>query len=670
MSDLERIQELRRLINQYDYEYYVLANPSISDYKYDQLMKELEALEKKHPEWIRPDSPTQRVSGQPTEAFATVRHRYPMLSLANTYSKEDFREFDQRVRAALGKDTMYEYVTELKIDGVAVSLLYENGRFVQGATRGDGLQGDDITTNLRTIRSLPLRIREENSFPDSFEVRGEVYLSRQVFDEINKRREAEGEPLFANPRNAAAGSLKLLDPKEVARRRLQLFVYYFYTVDNAFVLQTHLQSLQRLEAYGFPVNPHYRLCNNYTEVFEYMEEWEEKRKTLPYETDGVVIKVNSIAQQNILGSTAKSPRWAIAFKFKAEQAETRLNKVTWQVGRTGIVTPVAELEPVFLAGTTVSRATLHNVDEIARKEIREGDIVRIEKGGDIIPKIVEVIKEKRTADSLPLSIPNHCPVCGTPLQRAEDEAAIRCPNKRCPEQIKRRIEHFAGRNAMDIEGLGTSLVELLVKEGLINDVSDIYSLKADKISSLERMGEKSAENLLKSIEKSKQQPLHRLIFALGIPFIGINSARILSKRFKSLKKLSEASFDELEKIDGIGSKMAQSIIDFFADAENKKLLDKLERQGLNLSESETESRGEALAGKTFVLTGTLEGLSRKECNELIIRNGGQVSSAVSKNTDYVLAGENPGSKLQKAKQLGISIITLDELKAMIKKTEK
>ncbi len=670
MSDLERINELRRLINQYDYEYYVLANPSISDYDYDQLMKELEELEKKHPQWITPDSPTQRVSGQPTEAFATVRHRYPMLSLANTYSKEEFNEFDRRVAAALGPQTEFEYVTELKIDGVAVSLLYENGLFIRGATRGDGLQGDDITTNLRTVRSLPLRIRETSSFPASFEVRGEVYLSRKVFDGINKKRGEEGEALFANPRNAAAGSLKLLDPREAAKRRLQLFVYYFYTEESVFVPQTHLQSLQRLEAYGFPVNPHYRLCKNRQQVFQYVEEWDKKRQSLPYEIDGVVIKVNSVRQQNVLGSTAKSPRWAIAFKFKAEQAETRLNKVTWQVGRTGIVTPVAELEPVFLAGTTVSRATLHNVDEIARKDIREGDIVRIEKGGDIIPKIVEVVKDKRSPQSLPLAVPTSCPACATPLIRVEDETAIRCPNKQCPEQIKRRIEHFAGRNAMDIEGLGTSLVEALVDKRLLKDVSDIYTLKSKDVSALERMGEKSAKNLMRAIERSKQQPLHRLIFALGIPYIGINSARILSNHFKSLKALSEASLEELERIDGIGGIMAQSIIDFFADSENKKLLERLERMGLTMSESETESSSGTLNGKSFVLTGTLEGISRTEASELIVKHGGRVISSVSKNTDYVLAGENPGSKLQKAMQLGVPVISLNDLKAMIEQGEK
>lgn len=664
MSDLERIQELRKRINRYDYEYYVLANPSISDYEYDQLMKELEALEQKHPEWITPDSPTQRVSGQPTGAFATVRHRYPMLSLANTYSKEEFLEFDQRVRTILGNND-YEYVTELKIDGVAVSLLYENGLFVRGATRGDGLQGDDITVNLRTIRSLPLRILEQDAIPASFEVRGEVYLPRKTFEEINRKREAEGEALFANPRNAAAGSLKLLDPQEVARRRLQLFVYYFFSEDTSNNPDTHFESLKRLQEYGFPVNPHYSLCKNTNEVFRYLDEWDQKRQNLPYEIDGVVIKVNSIAQQNILGSTAKSPRWAIAYKFKAEQATTRLHKVTWQVGRTGIVTPVAELEPVFLAGTTVSRATLHNVDEIARKDIREGDVVRIEKGGDIIPKVVEVVTEKRGKDSKPLEIPQKCPVCGTILQRIEDEAAIRCPNKNCPEQIKRRIEHFAGRNAMDIEGLGTSLVDVLVEKGLIRDVADIYRLKAEQISKLERMGEKSADNLIRAIERSKKQPLHRLLFGLGIPYIGINSARILSRYFKSLKALSSAGYEELEQIDGIGSIMARSIIDFFADPQNKELIEKFEHLGLNLTSVEAESAEGKLTGKTFVLTGTLKGMSRNECSELIIRHGGKVASSVSKNTDFVLAGENPGSKLQKARQLGIPVLTQEEFLKMI-----
>ncbi len=656
MDVKKRIEELRRLINKYDYEYYVLAQPSISDYEYDQLMKELEALEKAHPELITPDSPTQRVSGQPIKEFPTVQHRKPMLSLANTYNEMEFREFDQRVRQALPGETV-EYVTELKIDGIAISLHYENGRFVRGVTRGDGLQGDDITPNLRTIRSIPLVVRNVQNVPEFFEVRGEIYMSKEAFVRLNREREEQGETLFANPRNAAAGSLKLQDPRIVAERGLNLFSYYIDADVPGFVRPTHFENLKLLQELGFPVNPHFRLCKSVDEVLDFVKEWEAKRDSLPYEIDGVVVKVNKLEQQERLGATAKSPRWAIAFKFKAQQAETLLEKITWQVGRTGIVTPVAELKPVPLAGTTVSRATLHNADEIRRKDIRERDWVFIEKGGDIIPKVVGVDLKKRPKDSKPAEIPKTCPVCGTELVQFEGEVAIRCPNLSCPAQIKRRIEHFASRGAMDIEGLGTALVEMLVDKGLIKDIADIYQLKKEEVAQLERMGEKSAQNLMEAIEKSKQQPLDRLIFALGIPYIGATAAKILAKHFKTLEALQNATKEELEQIDGIGEKMAESIVRYFKNEHNRRILKRLKQAGVKTElEEDATVENPVLQGMTFVLTGTLPHLKREEAKALIEKYGGKVSSSVSKKTTYVLAGADPGSKLNKAQQLGIPII--------------
>jgi len=665
VSVKEKIEELRRKIQRYDYEYYVLAQPTVSDFEYDRLMKELEELERRHPELITPDSPTQRVSGEPTKEFPTVRHRYPMLSLANTYNAGEFVEFDQRVRNGLPAGAEIEYVAELKIDGVAVSLLYENGLLARGATRGDGLQGDDITPNVRTIRSIPLKIISGKDAPASFEVRGEIYLPKKSFEMINRKRMEEGEHPFANPRNAAAGTLKLQDARVVAQRKLAMFSYYYFTEDTAFLSATHAGNLERLKSYGFHVNPHYRLCRNIEEVLEFVNEWEAKRGHLPYEIDGVVVKVNSLEQQALLGATAKSPRWAIAFKFKAEQAESRILQVTWQVGRTGTVTPVAELQPVQLAGTTVSRATLHNPDEIARKDIRVGDYVFIEKGGDIIPKVVAVNVEKRTPDIKPLKIPENCPVCGTPLVRPEGEAALRCPNYYCPEQIIRRIEHFASRTAMDIEGLGIALVQLLVKEGLLKDVADIYRLKAEQVEPLERMGKKSAENLMQAIERSKQKPFDRLIYALGIPFIGNSAAKVLAKHFPSMERLMEARPEELTAVEGIGEKMAESIVEYFSQKQNVQLIQRLKEAGLRMEARAEAASGGPLQGTTFVLTGTLPTLSRKEASELIERHGGKVTASVSKNTSYVLAGDAPGSKYEKARKLKVPIIDEAALLRMI-----
>ncbi|MGD9898490.1 MAG: NAD-dependent DNA ligase LigA [Calditrichaceae bacterium] len=661
-----KIQELKDKIRRYDYEYYVLAEPSISDYQYDQLLKALEKLEKDHPLLKTSDSPTGRVAGEPTKAFPTVRHPFPMLSLSNTYNESEFREFDQRVRSALKENEKVEYVAELKIDGLAVSLLYENGMFVRGATRGDGIQGDDITVNLRTIRSIPLKVFSETENLAPFEVRGEVYFPKESFLKVNQQREEEGESLFVNPRNAAAGSIKMQNPKIVASRNLQMYAYFLYSESDWFYHENHIQNLESLRKLGFSVNKNYQLCNNIDDVILFVNKWENKREELPYEIDGVVVKVNAIAQQKILGATSKSPRWAIAFKFKAFQAETQILGITWQVGRTGIVTPVAELKPVFLAGTTVSRATLHNPDEIERKDIRKGDFVLIEKGGDIIPKVVEVIKEKRVKDVADIYIPDTCPGCGTTLLRIEGEAAIRCPNIQCPEQIVRRIEHYASRGAMDIEGLGTAMVELLVDNNLIRNIADIYNLKKVDIVSLDRMGEKSAENLINGIERSKNQPLNRLIFALGIPFVGATSAKILSKHFKSLKALIEANMDSLLAIDGIGEKTADSIVSFFSRSENDGLIRRLIKTGVKSEENEPSLIQQTkVSGKIFVLTGTLSSLTREEAARMIEQNGGKVQTSVSAKTDFVLAGEKAGSKLQKALSLGITIIDEDAFRALL-----
>lgn len=666
MSAEERILVLRKMIQQYDYEYYVLAQPSISDFDYDQLVKELEKLEHENPELITSDSPTQRVSGQPVKEFATVRHRHPMLSLANTYNEQEFRDFDQRVRSGLGSDETVEYVVELKIDGIAISLLYEDGVLTRGVTRGDGLQGDDITNNLKTIRSIPLKIISESGYPKFFEVRGEAYLPKASFERLNRSRQEEGDMLFANPRNAAAGSLKLQDARQVASRRLEMFAYYLFTEDESYLNPLHTQNLGQLKSYGFAVNPFYRSCSNIEEVVAFVNEWERRRDELAYEIDGVVVKVNSFEQQRRLGATAKSPRWAIAYKFKARQVETRIEKITWQVGRTGIITPVAELTPVLLAGTTVSRATLHNPDEMLRKDIREGDFVLVEKGGDIIPKVVEVLKEKRTSATQIFSIAKNCPSCGSKLVRIEGEAALRCINEQCSEQIIRRIEHFASRTAMDIEGLGSAIVELLVKNGLIEDVADLYQLKKEQIAQLERMGEKSARNLIDAIERSKTQPFYRLIFALGIPFIGITAARDLCQHYRSMAELQEATEETLKSIEGVGEKMAQSMVNFFEKRENQSLINRLLAAGLGLKVERPAIKGTGrLSGMLFVLTGALPNLSREKASELIINNGGKVTSSLSKNTTYVLAGDNAGSKLDKANQLGIPLLSEEDFLKMI-----
>lgn len=666
---IKRIEELRDLIHQHDYNYYVLNEPTISDREYDLLMQELIELEKKYPFLITPDSPTQRVGGEPTKEFPVVVHDVPMLSLSNTYSINELYDFHRRIKEALPEGEKIEYVTELKIDGVAISLKYRNGLFVQGVTRGDGTRGDDITNNLRTIRSLPLRLNFREVSKKNFEnieVRGEVYMNREDFELLNREREKLGEKLFANPRNATAGTLKLQDPKLVAERPLNLFCYYLRSATKE--LETQFENLKILKSLGFKVNPHHSLCYSIEEVIEFCKEWEDKRETLPYDIDGVVIKLNSIRQQEILGNVAKSPRWATAFKFEAKKAKTKLKAITIQVGRLGTITPVAELEPVFLAGTTVSRATLHNFEEIQRKDIRVGDTVIIEKGGDIIPKVVEVVLDERNSKCIPFEIPDKCPVCKTKLINPPGEVAFYCPNYDCPDQIKQRLVHFASRTAMDIEGLGEAVVDKFVDLGFLYSTADMYRLKdkRDKLIELEGFGEKSIDNLLKAIEKSKEQPFERVLFALGIRHVGASVAKDLAAHFHSIDKLMKATPEELQQVPEIGETISQSIVEYFKEERNRKLIEELKSFGLKF-ELEKKKVSDKLSGKVFVITGTLKSMTRTEAKELIEKLGGRTSDSVSSKTSYVVVGEDPGSKYEKAKKFKIPILSEDEFLKLVDK---
>jgi DNA ligase (NAD+) len=660
-----RAESLRTSIRRHDHLYYVLAEPEITDAEYDRLLRELKQLEERFPVLVTPDSPTQRVGGEPLETFATVRHRVPMLSLGNAYSAEELEAFDERVRKGL-EDEAYEYVVELKVDGVAVSLRYEKGRFVQGSTRGDGVRGDDISANLRTVRSIPLSFIAKDPSLRTLEARGEIYLPRKGFDRLNEEREREGEPLFANPRNAAAGSLKLLDPSLVANRPLDIFIYGVAESPGG-RYRTHYETLMALKQAGLRVNPHVRRCRTLEEAVRYCNEWEAKRDSLDYDIDGIVLKVNRFDQQLKLGQTAKEPRWAVAYKFPAREAVTTLNNIVLRVGRTGAVTPTAELEPVNLSGTTVSRATLHNADEIQRKDIRIGDTVVIEKGGEIIPKVVRVVTEKRTGKEKPFRMPEACPTCGGKLRRDEEEVAWRCENVACPAQLKRTLEHFAGRGAMDIEGLGTVMVESLVDQGLVKDYGDLYSLKMKDLLALERMGEKSASNLLAGIEASKERPYERVLFALGIRHVGLTAARLLAERFPSLDELSRATPEEIDEIPGVGTTIAQSLADFLSRKSNLAVIAKLREAGVRMkAEKEGAGKPKKLAGKTFVLTGILQRYSREDASEKIIALGGRTSDSVSRKTDYLVVGADPGSKLKKAKTLGVKILSEEEFEVLIK----
>jgi len=668
----KRIEELRKEILRHDYNYYVLAQPVISDEKYDLLVKELEKLESENPQLITEDSPTQRVGKDLTKEFKPVKHKIPMLSLSNTYDEQDLFDFDRRVRESLSEDDKPEYVVELKIDGASVSINYVNGKLKTAATRGDGSVGEEITNNVKTIRSVPLKIDTEliNKYHlEDFEVRGEVFMKIEDFNLLNKEREAKGEKLFANPRNSTAGTLKLQDPKIVASRKLNVFLYSLINEDEVLVSQE--QNLKLLKQLGFNVNDKFVVCKNIQDVLKVCEKFEQIRDTLDYEIDGAVVKVNSVKQQNILGNIAKSPRWAVAYKFKAKQAFTKLLGITWQVGRTGAITPVAELEPVQLAGSTISRATLHNFDEIQRKDIRVGDTVIIEKGGDVIPKIISVVVDERPKRSSPTIPPDKCPVCKSKLFKPENEVALYCENTECLAQIKGRLIHFASRGAMDIEGLGDALIDLFADKGFIKNFSDIYKLK-DKRSELiqiERLGEKSIDNLLNAVEKSKSQPFPKVLFAIGIRYVGAGAAQKIADHFNSIDNLIKASEEEISSIYEIGPSISKSIKQFFADKKNIRLIEELKKAGLNFVSEKREIKKSYFTGKTFVLTGTLSGFSRDEAAARITALGGKVASAVSKNTDFVVAGEKAGSKLSKAESLGIKVIDESAFLDMLKENE-
>lgn len=656
----QRARELRREIERHNHLYYIENQPEISDYEYDRLLRELLDLEAACPDLITPDSPTHRVGGAPVEGFASVAHSLPMLSLGNTYSREELREFAARVQRFL-KGEAPAFVAELKIDGVAVSLRYEHGVLVQGATRGDGVTGDDVTANLRTVRSIPLHIPEVRN---AVEVRGEVYMTRSGFERVNRERQGNHEEPFANPRNAAAGSLKLLDPGLTARRPLEVFIYDL--IDTAGRLTHHHEKLHALEDLGFRVNPHYRLCPGLDDVMAYADVWAEKREGLDYDIDGVVVKVDSVDQQRRLGFTAKSPRWAISYKFPASQATTLLEEIRLQVGRTGTITPVAVLQPVRLAGSTISRATLHNEDEIRRKDVREGDTVLIEKGGDIIPKIVKVVIGKRTGKEKPFRMPSSCPVCRGKIERPEDEVAWRCVNPFCPAQLQRTIEHFVARGAMDIEGMGEALIGQLVSKGMLRDYADIYALKEEDLVPLERMGEKSAGNLIAAIHGSKDRPLARLIFALGIRYVGSKTAEILAGSYPSVQALAQASGEELEEIEEVGPKIAAGIRSFFDLPKNREVVRRLEQAGVRVREERAGQTGPLpLAGKRFVFTGALS-IPRSEAEEQVKALGAKTSSSVSRNTDYLVFGASPGSKHRKAMDLGVKCLTEEEFLELIR----
>jgi DNA ligase, NAD-dependent len=647
----DHVRDLRKLLDQYSYEYYVEDNPSVPDSEYDRLMQELIAAEKEHPEWITPDSPTQRVGGKPIKAFEKVTHEIPMLSLGDVFSEEELLDFDRRVRQQVGDDVTY--VCELKIDGLAISLTYEQGQFVLGATRGDGTTGEDITNNLRTVRSLPLVLPTD----ETIEVRGECYMPKKSFEKLNAQRLANGEPLFANPRNAAAGSLRQLDPKITAHRRLAVFLYSAGTF-NREKITTHYGLLQAIRAFGLPVNPESRRCRTMQEVFDYIKEYTEKRDSLAYGIDGIVVKVDSMAQQALLGHTVKTPKWMIAYKFPAEEVVSTLEDIEISVGRTGAVTPTAVLTPVQVAGTTVRRATLHNEDLIREKDLRIGDRVVIHKAGDIIPEVVNVLTEQRTGNEKSFSMPENCPECGSALVRLEEEVALRCINPKCPALIREGLIHFVSRNAMNIDGLGEKVITQLFEKQLIHDVADLYKLNFDELIALDRMGEKSVTNLLEAIDRSKQNSLERLLFGLGIRFIGAKAAQILARAFHTMDQLADASMDELTAVDEIGEKMADSVRAYFSKPEVSALIDELKAAGLNMAYLGTDEPAPAdtpFSGKTVVLTGKMEQFTRSEAKKEIERRGGNVTGSVSASTDLVIAGEAAGSKLDKAKKWNIEI---------------
>ncbi|MEQ6388139.1 NAD-dependent DNA ligase LigA [Bacillaceae bacterium S4-13-58] len=659
----QKIEALSEELNRYNYEYHVLDSPTVPDVEYDKKMRELMELEEKFPEFQSPDSPSQRVGGEPLESFQKVQHIIPMLSLGNAFNDQELRDFDRRVREGTNKEVTY--VCELKIDGLAVSLRYEEGVFVQGATRGDGTEGEDITHNLRTIKSIPLRLNH----PESIEVRGEAFMPKKSFVALNEAKEERGEDPFANPRNAAAGSLRQLDPKIAASRNLDIFLYgigyWEYTKKS-----THSDRLDYLKELGFKTNPEWKRCKNIEEVIEYVNSWLERRPKLSYEIDGIVVKVDQLDVQEELGFTAKSPRWAIAYKFPAEEVVTILRDIELSVGRTGVITPTAILEPVKVAGTTVQRASLHNEDLIREKDIRIGDTVVIKKAGDIIPEVVRVIEDQRTGEQQPYAMPTECPACGSKLVRLEEEVALRCINPNCSAQLKEGLIHFVSRNAMNIEGLGEKVIIQLFDHQLIHTISDIYKLEREELLKLERMGEKSVQNLLDAIEASKQNSMEKLLFGLGIRHVGAKAAKTLSEQFQTMERLMNASYDELVAIYEVGDKMADAVVRYFEEPHARELIEDLKSLGLNLEYKGLIKSDQAFdsvfSGKTIVLTGTMESYSRNEAKELIESLGGKVTSSVSKSTDLLIAGKDAGSKLDKAKKLEIEIWSEAQLMAALK----
>jgi len=659
----KRIDEISSELKQHNYNYYVLAMPTISDFDFDKKLEELASLEKQYPEFADPDSPTQRVGGDITKEFKTVRHKWPMLSLGNTYNEQELLDFDQRIRKAIGDS--FEYVCELKFDGLSMSLTYADGKLERAVTRGDGIQGDEVTSNVRTIHSIPKRL-QPGSYPEHFEIRGEVFMHLKAFEKLNEERIENGEVPYANPRNFASGTIKLQDSAEVAKRPLDAFMYFLYTDKQLF--KTHWESLQAVKSWGFQVNGQSELCKDISDVLKFIAKWEQERFKLSYDIDGIVIKVNNYSQQQELGFTAKSPRWAIAYKYKAEQVETELLSVSYQVGRTGAVTPVANLKPVLLAGTTVKRATLHNADEMeVRLKLHEHDWVYVEKGGEIIPKIITVNPAKRAPGAKPIHYITHCPACGTKLERKEGEAAFYCPNDEgCPPQIVGKMQHFIGRKAMNIDGLGDETIETLYQKGFIHSISDIYNLHlhSAELKKLGRFGEKSINNMLAGIEASKQMPFEKVLFGLGIRYVGETVARKLAVHFKNIDNLAAATLEELTAAEEIGERIAQSINEYFKSEKHRQEIENLKAAGLNFiaEEKELTLQSDKLSGQSFIISGVFEKFSRDELKDIIEQNGGKILSSISAKLNYLVAGDNMGpAKLEKAKKLNIPIITDEEL---------
>lgn len=664
----EKIQKLTKEINQHNYNYYVLSNPTISDYDFDMMLEQLVQLEKEFPELADDNSPTKRVGGEVTKEFETVKHKYPMLSLGNSYSKEEIIDFETRIKKLVEDEI--EYVCELKYDGVAIGITYLDGKLSRAVTRGDGTQGDDITTNVKTIKCIPLQLMG-NDYPKEFEIRGEIFLPKDVFEELNKEREEIGEQLYANARNTASGTIKMQDSAVVAQRKLESYLYFVLGENLPF--KTHFESLEAAGKWGFKVpkekNNFIKKCKTIDEIFDFINYWDKKRNELNFDIDGVVIKVNNYHQQEEMGFTAKTPKWAIAYKFKAERVKTKLLEITYQVGRTGAITPVANLQPVLLAGTTVKRASLHNADQIEKLDIREGDWVFVEKGGEIIPKIVGVEASQRDIFSAPTKYITHCPECNTPLARTEGDAKHFCPNEwGCPPQIKGKMQHFISRKAMNIDGLGEETIEQLYNAGLAKNIVDLYHLKKEHLLPLERMAEKSVNNLLKGLEDSKKVPFERVLFAIGIRFVGETVAKKLAKHFKNIDAIQRATFEELITADEIGDKIAESIINFFTIEQNQQLIENLKAIGLqfSLSEQQLENSSDKLSGLTFVVSGVFTLFSRDELKNIIEQNGGKVSGSISKKTSYIVSGENMGpSKLEKATELGVKIIDEHQFSEMV-----